>query len=106
MDKWFSHIPEETELPPIDIIPVALKEPERDIIAIFRPTPAMIITILENKMPQAVNPIEYIFAVMAFNLSDVVSIVVVKDVDSAGGRFQHYGIGIFRTIRRFHRDRR
>ena len=58
MHKRFAHIPEETEFAAIYIVPVALKQPERNVEAFRRPAFAVIIAVFEHKMSEAVHTSE------------------------------------------------
>ena len=87
MNKRFAHIPEETEFAAINIIPVALKQPERDVITFRRPAFAVIIAIFEHKMTKAVHASERILSpqqnMVKFHLPHIIGVVIVEDVDAA-----------------------
>ena len=61
----------------------------------------MIVAELEDKVPQAVDAADEPVLIRRFfsdDLTDIVCIVVVKDVDAARGDFQQHGIRGLRTV--------
>jgi hypothetical protein len=101
MDKRLTDIPEKTEITSINIIPVALEQPERDVVTFRRPAFTMIVTVFENKMTATVDPFNRLSTIMLLDFTDIVCIVVIKYIDSAGWNFEHHCVGIFHFFGHF-----
>jgi hypothetical protein len=76
-----AHVPEEAQLAAVDVLAVARELPHRHVVAALRPCPAVIVGVLEDVVPEAVNAREDP-AGLPEDLLDAVAVVVVEAVDA------------------------
>ena len=103
MDERPSDMPEELHLAAIDVLAVDFRLSNRNSVAFRRPGLAVIIAVLEDEVSKGIDPGRRA-AVDLLHLLELITIVVVEDVDSPRGHLQRGNVGSLRRAGRLDVD--